>query len=98
MKECFELKECQGLTFVAFLITPVQRIPRYKLLLQDFLKHTPDAHPDHPNLTKAFDMVAQIANYVNEVLRCAPRAALLCTPRSPRSLARRAANNRTPPR
>lgn len=26
---------------------PVQRIPRYKLLLTELLKHTPEDHPDY---------------------------------------------------
>ncbi len=30
-----------------FLIMPVQRVPRYILLLKDILKHTPVAHADH---------------------------------------------------
>ena len=30
----------------ALLITPVQRIPRYKLLLDDIIKNTPRYHPD----------------------------------------------------
>ena len=30
----------------SIIIMPIQRIPRYKLLLEDLLKRTPDAHPD----------------------------------------------------
>jgi hypothetical protein len=29
---------------------PIQRIPRYVLLLEDLLKHTPDPHIDHDDL------------------------------------------------
>lgn len=42
--------ECMGLDFLALLITPVQRILRYKLLLEDLIKHTPNDHPDHVDL------------------------------------------------
>jgi hypothetical protein len=36
----------QGLDFLSFYVAPVQRYPRYKLLLRDLLKSTPDFHPD----------------------------------------------------
>jgi hypothetical protein len=35
-----------GLDLMAFLITPVQRIPRYELLVKEVLKHTPNTHVD----------------------------------------------------
>lgn len=31
----------------SYLIRPVQRIPRYILLLTDIIKHTPKTHPDY---------------------------------------------------
>jgi len=37
----------------SIIIMPIQRIPRYKLLLEDLLKRTPDAHPDC-NLLKVY--------------------------------------------
>jgi hypothetical protein len=42
-----------GLTLDALLVMPVQRMPRYKLLLADLVKHTPESHPDHKGLTEA---------------------------------------------
>jgi hypothetical protein len=30
----------------SIIIMPIQRSPRYKLLLEDLLKRTPEAHPD----------------------------------------------------
>ncbi len=41
----------------ALLITPVQRIPRYKMLLEDVIKNTPDCHPDKKNLKEALEQV-----------------------------------------
>lgn len=35
------------------LITPIQRIPRYKLLIEQLLKETPAEHPDFANLQSA---------------------------------------------
>lgn len=50
----------------SLLITPIQRIPRYQLLLKDLLKHTWEDHPDHVNLTKALGLITDTANYVNQ--------------------------------
>jgi hypothetical protein len=35
----------------------IQRIPRYKLLLQTIFDNTDKSHADHPNLTKALSLV-----------------------------------------
>ena len=34
VRSCQQLAECEGLTLSAFLLTPVQRLPRYELLLK----------------------------------------------------------------
>jgi hypothetical protein len=41
------------LPLAALLVMPVQRMPRYKLLLADLVKHTPESHPDHKGLADA---------------------------------------------
>ena len=50
----------------ALLITPVQRIPRYKLLLDDMIKNTPRYHPDKENLMEARTQIDAIAWYIND--------------------------------
>eukprot|EP01119_Soliformovum_irregulare_P010256 TRINITY_DN2512_c0_g3_i5.p1 TRINITY_DN2512_c0_g3~~TRINITY_DN2512_c0_g3_i5.p1 ORF type:complete len:863 (+),score=271.43 TRINITY_DN2512_c0_g3_i5:25-2613(+) len=62
-------KNCGGLDIESLLITPVQRIPRYMLLIKEMVKHTPDSHPDHHNLEDALNKMVQIANHVNEGMR-----------------------------
>jgi len=42
------------------LLEPVQRIPRYKLLLQDLLASTPKWHPEFNNLEKALKKIVKI--------------------------------------
>ena len=37
-----ENPRCRGLDLLSFLIMPVQRLPRYVMLLMDLLKHTPE--------------------------------------------------------
>jgi hypothetical protein len=63
------MKEARGLGLQAFLVTPVQRIPRYKLLLEDMLKNTPTDHPDYENISNALILISQIAKSVNETIR-----------------------------
>lgn len=50
----------------SFLILPVQRIPRYEMLLGDLLKHTSPEHADFPDLKKAVDLIKGVATYVDE--------------------------------
>lgn len=66
INSCYEHQVCQaGLNLPAYLISVVQRIPRYLLLLQDLLKRTPENHPDHGNLSKAYSKMEHLAVYIN---------------------------------
>ncbi|KAN0065535.1 hypothetical protein ACQY0O_001372 [Thecaphora frezii] len=58
-----------GLGFQAHLLTVVQRIPRYKLLVDDLIKHTPDSHVDKPDLVRAGNTIEEVASYINENVR-----------------------------
>jgi len=55
-----------GLNLEGLLIAPVQRIPRYVLLLNDMLKSTSKAHPDHKALAEALASIKELADYINE--------------------------------
>eukprot|EP00727_Mastigamoeba_balamuthi_P004155 m51a1_g13737 putative domain containing protein (1263) ;mRNA; r:156087-161140 len=59
------------------LIFPVQRVPRYILLLADLLKHTPAEHPDYANLQKAVAEMKSTGEYINERKRDAENMAKL---------------------
>ncbi|KAG0034410.1 hypothetical protein BGZ81_004891 [Podila clonocystis] len=61
--------ECKNLDFQSYLMLPVQRIPRYRMLLEGLLRHTPEDHPDHRKLQTAFQSMEQTANFVNETIR-----------------------------
>ena len=52
---------CHGLDLGSLLIMPVQRVPRYKLLLDECLKRTDGAHPDAAPLRRAADAVGAVA-------------------------------------
>ncbi|XP_039986455.1 rho guanine nucleotide exchange factor 17-like [Xiphias gladius] len=64
-----ENKEKQALGDL--MIKPVQRIPRYELLVKDLLKHTPEDHPDHPFLLDAQRDIKRLAEKINKGRRSA---------------------------
>lgn len=70
-RECVMNPKSCNLNLASLLITPIQRIPRYKLLLTELLKHTPSNHPDHKQLTQAVELVGQVATHINDALRAA---------------------------
>jgi len=49
----------------SFLIMPIQRIPRYVLLLQDLLKSTLPQHADYENIKNALTEMKDLADYIN---------------------------------
>ncbi|CAG8511806.1 9399_t:CDS:2 [Diversispora eburnea] len=61
--------ELGGLSFNSYLSLPIQRIPRYKLLLEAVLKHTNRSHPDYENLEKCVKQITIIADEVNEKIK-----------------------------
>jgi FYVE/RhoGEF/PH domain-containing protein 5/6 len=68
LTEIYE-KHGKGQDLLSLLIQPVQRIPRYKLFLEDILKLTPENHPDYKELPKALQSIEEVANAVNSCLR-----------------------------
>eukprot|EP01103_Thecamoeba_quadrilineata_P018793 TRINITY_DN7369_c0_g1_i1.p1 TRINITY_DN7369_c0_g1~~TRINITY_DN7369_c0_g1_i1.p1 ORF type:complete len:704 (+),score=151.50 TRINITY_DN7369_c0_g1_i1:47-2158(+) len=50
-------------------IMPIQRIPRYSLLLQEMVQHTEQAHPDFEDLSTSLDCVKNVANSLNAHLK-----------------------------
>ena len=64
----------RGLRLLDLLIQPVQRIPRYRLLLTDLLGSTDQAHADFANLSAALEKVKEVAGYLNEKAREAEAA------------------------
>eukprot|EP00732_Lithocolla_globosa_P003747 Lithocolla_globosa_v1_NODE_3138_length_1755_cov_5.524706.p1 type:complete len:559 gc:universal NODE_3138_length_1755_cov_5.524706:1709-33(-) len=50
---------------MAYLIMPIQRIPRYLLLLTELLKNTPETHQDRKFLQKSVEEMGIVATHVN---------------------------------
>lgn len=59
----------QGGGLRAYLILPIQRIPRYELFIKDLVKSTDPSHPDYNNLSKAYDEVKEVNHKINESIR-----------------------------
>jgi RhoGEF domain len=59
------------------LITPVQRLPRYVLLIDSLLKHTPAGHPDRENTQRALEIMRNNVEDMNSQLGSAAEKAQL---------------------
>jgi hypothetical protein len=49
-----------GMGIDSFLMEPVQRIPRYRMLLEELLKYTAQENEDYPNIAAALDIVRSL--------------------------------------
>eukprot|EP00033_Pygsuia_biforma_P002694 GCRY01002976.1.p1 GENE.GCRY01002976.1~~GCRY01002976.1.p1 ORF type:complete len:576 (+),score=132.78 GCRY01002976.1:214-1941(+) len=65
LEGCERDPRCKRLGLVEILIMPVQRACRYLLFLEDLIKATPLAHPDHKALTTALEKIAKITAKIN---------------------------------
>ncbi|KAL6070964.1 RhoGEF domain containing protein [Balamuthia mandrillaris] len=66
LEECCRQPKVGGKDLASFLIQPVQRIPRYRLLLKDLLKHTEKDHKDYSSLLAASVQITEVAEYVEK--------------------------------
>eukprot|EP01080_Neovahlkampfia_damariscottae_P005932 gene5932-9762_t len=62
-------KQKGGLPLVSYLIMPVQRVPRYELLLRELLKASDPSLDDYENLEKAIEKVKTTTANMNEKLK-----------------------------
>jgi hypothetical protein len=62
-------KENKVLSFDSLIIMPIQRLPRYVLLLQEVVKRTPPTHPEYSKTKKALDDVTTLADTVNKSIK-----------------------------
>ncbi|XP_078036118.1 FYVE, RhoGEF and PH domain-containing protein 4 isoform X2 [Augochlora pura] len=57
-----------GRKLPSLLITPIQRVPRYKLLLQEVLQHTPSKHKEYNLLQVCLVEVEKAARHINALV------------------------------
>jgi len=56
-------------TLDSLLLMPIQRVPRYELILKELVKRTSEGHPDYENLKEALSKAQKTAEALNEHLR-----------------------------
>ena len=59
----------QGQSVESIFILPVQRIPRYRLLLEQLLKYTPTDHTEYDVVKRALEKISDMAMFSNEAIR-----------------------------
>lgn len=69
--------ESESMTLPSYLILPVQRIPRYCLLLRELQKCTAEDAPNYPRLCLALEKLKAIAECINEQKRKFENTSLL---------------------
>ncbi|XP_066525213.1 FYVE, RhoGEF and PH domain-containing protein 4 [Hoplias malabaricus] len=60
---------CGNLTLQHHMLEPVQRVPRYELLLKDYLKRLPEDAPDHSQAQKSLQTISMAATHSNSAIR-----------------------------
>ncbi|KAM9520057.1 FYVE, RhoGEF and PH domain-containing protein 2 isoform 2-T3 [Guaruba guarouba] len=61
-------KVCANLTLQHHMLEPVQRIPRYELLLKDYVQKLPPESPDRDDAEKALEMIFMVAKHSNAAI------------------------------
>ena len=69
VKEFEKLPRCQHLKLKHFMLKPVQRLPQYKLLLEDYLKHLDSDSDDFDDTTLALKIVSDAAEHANDTVK-----------------------------
>lgn len=68
--KAFESSErCTKLNLKHYMLKPVQRIPQYRLLLEEYLKYLPENHPDYVDTQTALAIVANVASHANDTMK-----------------------------
>lgn len=62
-------ERCGNLTLQHHMLEPVQRIPRYELLLKDYLHRLPEDAHDFKDAQKSLELIATAAEHSNAAIR-----------------------------
>ncbi|MFT7812560.1 FYVE, RhoGEF and PH domain-containing protein 4-like isoform X1 [Arapaima gigas] len=60
---------CGSLTLQHHMLEPVQRVPRYEMLLKDYLKKLPQDSSDRSDAEKSLEIIATAATHSNTAIR-----------------------------
>lgn len=67
--EIQKLDECAKLSLPHHMLSPIQRLPRYELLLKDYLKNLTEENADYKDTKKALELVSTAANHTNDAMK-----------------------------
>ncbi|XP_077356067.1 FYVE, RhoGEF and PH domain-containing protein 4-like [Festucalex cinctus] len=59
---------CASLTLQHHMLEPVQRIPRYEMLLRDYVKNVPLSNPDYEFAQQSLQTISMAANHSNSAI------------------------------
>lgn len=60
---------CKRLTIKHYMLKPIQRIPQYRLLLENYLKNQNNDSIDYKDTVVALDIVCDVANHANKSIK-----------------------------
>lgn len=69
VEEIQKQKICGSLTLQHHMLEPVQRIPRYEMLLKDYLRKLPAGSPDGNDAKKSLEIISTAASHSNSAIR-----------------------------
>ncbi|XP_057296896.1 FYVE, RhoGEF and PH domain-containing protein 4-like isoform X2 [Hydractinia symbiolongicarpus] len=69
VEELQKRPECENLSLQHHMLEPVQRVPRYKLLLQDYLKKLPADSPDRKESEASLVIISKAAIHANNSMK-----------------------------
>jgi FYVE/RhoGEF/PH domain-containing protein 5/6 len=69
VKEFEASSRCQKLSLKHYMLKPVQRIPQYRLLLEDYLRHLSPFSPDLDDTRTALKIVCDVADHANRSIK-----------------------------
>ncbi|XP_052213591.1 FYVE, RhoGEF and PH domain-containing protein 4-like isoform X3 [Dreissena polymorpha] len=69
LHEIQRLPECGQLTLQHHMLEPIQRVPRYELLLKAYIKSLTAEAPDRKDAEKALDRVTQATSHANTAIK-----------------------------
>ncbi|RDD37688.1 FYVE, RhoGEF and PH domain-containing protein 6 [Trichoplax sp. H2] len=67
--QVFQTSRCKNLTISSYMLKPIQRIPRYRLLMEDYLKNLPADSEELPDAQSALASIIDAANKINENMK-----------------------------
>ncbi|XP_041834110.1 FYVE, RhoGEF and PH domain-containing protein 4-like isoform X2 [Melanotaenia boesemani] len=60
---------CGSLTLQHHMLEPIQRVPRYEMLLKDYLKKLPEDNPDYELAQKSLQAISMAATHSNSAIQ-----------------------------